>query len=122
MPKALYAEATIEVDGEPVLLALDFAAIDAIESLTDVGFDATLAEVQGDAPKHGLVGKLLWGLTRRHHPEFTLEQAAGIMYGASSLAAGAALQQLLEAAFARADDGGEGKSRPRKPRGTSRPS
>lgn len=120
--KAFHTEQPVVVDGTTFRLVIDFRAIDAMEGVTGRSFDVVLAELQGEeGAKHGTITRLLWALTRAHHPELTLDEASSLQYGSHALAVGAAVQQLITNAFATGDDKPKA-TRPRKPRGASKPS
>lgn len=116
-------EVTVTVDGEPLTLCIDFAALDAIEGLIDAPFNTLLKQLNlGEDLKDGTVVRMVWALLRRHHASVSLDEAAQLALGPSSLAIGAAIQGLLESAFPVADAGKAKEARPPKPRGASRAS
>lgn len=120
MLKAFYNEEQLAVDGDIYRLVLNFRAIDATESLIGCSFNSILRQITLDPPL-GLVGKLLWGLLREHHPEVSLDEAASLMFGDTGVLVGAAVRRLLDAAFPQADEG-DGKPKdgnPPKRRGQS---
>jgi hypothetical protein len=119
MPKAFYCEQPVTVGDETLRLVLNFRAIDAIEGLTDRSFNEVLTELQKIDAKLGLVGKVLWGLLREHHPEVTIDQAASLMFGQTGETVGMAIGKLISAALPRGE--AKGKNPPKR-RGASKPS
>jgi hypothetical protein len=120
MPKPFYHEQLVEVDGEKLLLALNFKAIDATEQLSGRDYDSILEEVQSADCRAGTMGRAVWGLLREHHPEVTIDETMSLLAGKASAKVGIALRLLLEAAFPAVE---KAKApNPRKPRGASKPS
>lgn len=115
--KPFYAEQTVVVDGEPLTLAIDFAAIDATERLSEGRpYNEILDELQKPDCPIGTTGRVVWGLLRKHHREMTIDQAASLLFGENSVIVGAAVSELLNAAFPTVE---KAKAKgPRKPRGT----
>jgi hypothetical protein len=64
---------------EGACASLDFRAIDAIETLTGEA-DDTIPSASLWGRRLGIIGKVLWGLMRKHHPDSTLDEAAGLMF------------------------------------------
>lgn len=123
-----YHEEQVTIGDETLRLVINFAALDAVESLTGRGFDRILAEFTGAdevagaparEPGVALQGKVVWGLLRQHHPELSLDHVAGMLFGPASAKIGAAIAKLLAAAFPSADpvDPKAKAGNPRKPRG-----
>jgi hypothetical protein len=119
MLKPFYNEETLEAEGETFRLVLNFRAIDAIESLLGEPFDSVLEELGGERQRLGLAGKVLWGLLREHHGALSLDHAAALMFGEAGVAAGMAVQRLLDAAFPGAEAGKTKGENPPQPRGAS---
>lgn len=121
--KAFYNEEAVQVDGETYRLVINFRAIDATESLLGgVPFNDVLEELSSGKQRLGVIGKVLWGMLREHHPDVTLDQAASLMFGETGVAAGMAVHKLLEAAFPVAEPGKPKGKNPPKRRGASKPS
>jgi len=121
-----YHEVAVAYEGETLRLALDFLALDAIESATDRSFDGILRELTTPnvEPTTSLLSKVVWGLLRQHHPDITLDQVPTLLYSDASTAIGIGMGKLLETAFPRAEPA-KGKAKPanpRKPRGASKSS
>lgn len=125
-----YHEAQVTVGDATLRLVINFAALDAVESLTGRGFDRVLAEFTGGdtapgvpAPEPGvaLQGKVVWGLLRQHHPDISLDQVAGLLFGPASAQIGTAIAKLLTAAFPAAEPTPKKvkAARPPRPRGVS---
>ena len=117
---AFYHEEQVTVGDETLRLVINFAALDAVESLTGRSFDRILGEFTGDGePGISLQGKVVWGLLRQHHPELSLDQVAGLLFGPTSAKVGAAIAKLMAAAFPPAEpaDGKAKGANPPEPRG-----
>jgi hypothetical protein len=120
MVAAFYHEQTVDIEGEPIRFVLDFAAIDATESLLGGrGYDTILADMMDGTAPLAVQAKVLWGLLRRHHPELSLDQATTLLFGRTGLIVGASLGTLINAAFPTADPEKAKGENPRKPRGAS---
>lgn len=119
MVAPFYHEQAVTIDGEQFRLVLNFASIDAAESLlTPLTFDAIVGKiVDGSAPL-AMQARVVWGMLREHHPELTIDQATSFLFGETGVTMGVAMGNLIQAAFPIADP--EKKARPRKPRGASR--
>lgn len=75
--KPFYNEAEIALSEEFTLrLVIDFAVIDRLEGLLGRGMDTIIAEMMGSV---ATMGKVLWGVTRKHHSDLTLDHIAGIL-------------------------------------------
>lgn len=124
MLQAFYNEEAVAVGGDTYRLVIDFAAIDAVESLLGRSFGDVVNEVLKPNAPVSLIGKVVWGLLRRHHPELTIDQVASLLFGEPGVAVGAAVGKLIEAAFnlAPATEEKEKGKNPRKPRGASKTS
>jgi hypothetical protein len=99
-------EEQVELADETLTLRLDFAAITRIEGALDMPMNLIAAHVRSPHPQLRIIGQVLWSLLREHHPEFTLDQAAGLMFAKAQDGAkmGFALDALLERAFPIAED------------------
>jgi hypothetical protein len=116
-----YEEETVALDGGSLRLAINFRALTAIEGLAEQGMDDILPAVLGGRAPLNLIGKVLWGLMREHHPESTLDDAGGLMLSkATSAAVGLAMSSLLMRAFS-VEPEAKGKNPPRR-RGASKAS
>lgn len=113
MLKPFYNEEAVAVGDETYRLVLNFRAIDATETLLGYAFPKALSLLSRDDTPLNVAGKFLWGLMREHHPEVTLDQAAGLMFGETGLLVGLAVRRLLDASFPSADD--EGKATDKNP-------
>lgn len=124
MVRAFYNEELVRIEGEPYRLVIDFAAIDAAEALLGQSYDTVIAEITSKSPepRASVVGKVVWGMLRRHHPEVTIDQVATMMYGSDAAAIGAAMGNLIQRAFNTAEEPEAKGKNPRKPRGASKPS
>lgn len=120
MPQPFYHEQSVVVDGESILLAINFKAIDATEQLLDLGYDVILEKIQQPNVKVGFSGKVLWGLLREHHSDFSLDQVLTLSRGEPGVTMGLAMSQLLMAAFPIAEKA-KGENPP-EPRGASKTS
>lgn len=121
MPKAFYAEQLVEVDGEKLLLAINFKAITATERFLDGrGYDLILDELQSPNCPIETTGAVVWGLLREHQPTISIDETASLLFGPSSLIVGEAVSELLNAAFPTVEKA-KGPN-PRKPRGVSKTS
>ena len=117
-----YHEAQVQVDDTDLRLVLNFRTLDAIEGLTGLPMPSILPELASNSLGYGLIGKILWGLMREHHPEVTLDQAAGLMVGSHQAAVGLAVGDLFRRAFSVGEpEKAKGKNPPRR-RGASKPS
>jgi len=126
---AFYHEEQVTVGDETLRLVINFAALDAVESLTGRSFDRILAEFTDEGepgrpakePGVALQGKVVWGLLRQHHPELSLDQVAGLLFGPTSAKIGAAIAKLMAAAFPPAEAAAEKAkaANPPEPRGAS---
>lgn len=114
--KPFYCEQSVKVGDEAYRLVVNWAMIDATESLLGRPFDEVLTELLTPvpAPRMGTIGRVLWGLLREHHPEITLEEAAGLMFGETGETIGIAIGKLMMDAFPTQEEKGKN---PRKPRG-----
>ncbi len=117
--KPFYNDGQVEVDGETLHLVCNFRAIDVIEGVTGQRMTDILPQLVD--PPHSLIGKVLWGLLREKHEGVTLDEAAGVAFGADGAAVGLVMGDVLRRAFNIGDEKVEGKN-PRKPRGQSRTS
>ena len=119
---AFYHEEQVTVGDETLRLVINFAALDAVESLTGRSFDRILGEFTGEGePGMALQGKVVWGLLRQHHPELSLDQVACLLFGPPSAKVGAAIAKLMAAAFPAAEpaDTKAKAANPPVPRGAS---
>jgi hypothetical protein len=119
-------EEQVTLGDDTYRLAMNFRALDAIESETKRSFDGILRELTtpGAEPPMSLQGKVVWGLLREHHPEVTLDQSITLILGPAGVQIGMAMGSLFETAFPRAEAPKPGKDKPahpRKPRGASKP-
>lgn len=116
--KPFYHEGQVEVEGESLTLVCNFRAIDVIESLTGQTMDEVLPQLAGTS--YSLAGKVLWALLREKHEGVTLDQAAGVAFGADGQKVGLVMGDVLRRAF---NIGEEEKAKnPPKRRGRSKAS
>lgn len=122
MPKPFYNELLVEtVDGEKLLLAVNFKAITATERFLDGrGYDTILDELQSDNCTTETNGAVVWGLLREHHPTVSIDEAASLLFGANGVRVGLAVTELLNAAFPAVDKAKD--ENPPLPRGASKTS
>lgn len=114
MPEPFYHEQQVTtVDGEELTLAINFRAIDATEQLVKRGYDEILEDLQKDNGMVGLKGKVIWGLLREHHPEYSLDHTLPLMRGENGVRMGLAIERLLHAAFPSVEKE-KGKNPPRR--------
>jgi hypothetical protein len=117
-----YEEEQVKLSDELTLrLAINMRALTAIEGLTEMGMDSVLPQIlTGTAPLN-VIGKVLWGLMREHHPESSLDDAAGLMFDKGTNApVGLAVNALLTRAF-HVEPEAKGKNPPKR-RGASKAS
>jgi hypothetical protein len=121
MPKAFYHEQLVEIDGEKLLLAINFKAITATERFLDGrGYDSILDELQSPTCTTETSGAVVWGLLREHHPTVSIDETASLLFGDNGTKIGFAIRELMTAAFPSVE---KAKApNPRKPRGASKPS
>lgn len=95
-----YEEEQVKLDGGVLRLAINFRALGAIETLTERGMDELLPSLLGGNAQTNVIGKVIWGLMREHHPESTLDDAAGLMFDKkTAVPVGLAVNALLMRAF-----------------------
>jgi hypothetical protein len=96
---AFGCEEQVTVDGTPLTLRLDFRAITIMEGALQSDMPSIVANFRSGRPQLSVLGQMLWAMLREHHPEVTLDQAAGIMFADEAAKVGFALDALLERAF-----------------------
>ena len=92
-------EEQVTVDGQALTLRLDFRAITIMEGALQSDMPSIVANFRSGRPQLSVLGQMLWAMLREHHPEVTLDQAAGIMFADEAAKVGFALDALLERAF-----------------------
>jgi hypothetical protein len=114
----------VVVDGETLRLVINFAALDATESLLHPrNYADILDELGSGAAPKSLEAKVVWGLLREHHPALGLDEATSLIFGETGIMVGVAVSKLLEAAFPEADPKAKAKGKnPPKRRGASKTS
>lgn len=123
MVKPFYNEQAVKVDGEEFRLVLNFATVDAVESLlAPKTFDEIVGDLLAGTPPMSTQARVVCGLLREHHPALTLDQAMSLVAGPSGETVGIAIGQLILATFPLAEPGKAKPANPRKPRGASRSS
>jgi hypothetical protein len=80
----LRGEATAQLGDRTLTLVLDNNAWGEIEEVLDLSYIDLLAklaasEIAGRAPKNRVMRAVLWGATRAHHPELTLDQCGDLL-------------------------------------------
>ena len=96
---AFGCEEQVTVGGEALTLRLDFRAISVMEGALQSDMPSIVANFRSGRPQISVLGQMLWAMLREHHPEVTLDQAAGIMFADEAAKVGFALDALLERAF-----------------------
>lgn len=90
MSNLLRGEATAQAGERTLTLVLDNSAWCEIEEVLDTSYLDLLAtlfrgELEGRSPKNRIMRAILWGATRAHHPEMTLEQCGDALMRDPSL-------------------------------------
>lgn len=80
----LMGEAEATLDGKIYRLVMNNGAWAAVERVLDDSYidiiaDMVRREVAGKSPKNSVVGALLWGAFRAHHPEISLSECGDLM-------------------------------------------
>lgn len=109
-------------DGTSLRLVLNFRAIDAIEGVVGKPMPAILPDLITGAASYSVVAKFVWGLLLEHHPELTMDQVAGLMFGEDGEAVGVVIGDLIRRAFNIGEEPKEKGANPPKRRGASKPS
>ena len=102
-------EQQVQVGEETLTLRLDFRAITIMEGSLQSDMPTIVANFRSGRPQLSVVGQMLWAILREHHPEVTLDQAAGLMFSKEAAKIGFALDALLERSFPLAEDKAEDK-------------
>ena len=92
-------EEQVTVDGTALTLRLDFRAITIMEGALNSDMPSIVTNFRSGRPQLSVLGQFLWAVTRAHHSEITLDQAAGIMFAADAAKVGFALNELIDRAF-----------------------
>ena len=92
-------EEQVTVGDLSLTLRLDFGVITIMEGALKVDMPSIVANFRSGHPQLSVLGQMLWAMLREHHPEVTLDQAAGIMFSDDAGKVGYALDALLERAF-----------------------
>jgi hypothetical protein len=119
---AFGCEEQVTVDGQALTLRLDFRAITIMEGALQSDMPSIVANFRSGRPQLSVLGQMLWAMLREHHPEVTLDQAAGIMFANEAAKVGFALDALLERAFPLPTEDRKPKNPPMKRRGRSKSS
>lgn len=90
MSNLLRGEATAQAGERTLTLVLDNSGWAAVEELLDVSYLDLLAKLVADnlagrAPQNRFMRAILWGATRAHHPEMTLEECGDALMRDPSL-------------------------------------
>lgn len=96
-------EQQVQVGEETLTLRLDFRAITIMEGSLQSDMPTIVANFRSGRPQLSVLGQMLWAILREHHPEVTLDQAAGLMFSDEAAKIGFALDALLERSFPLAD-------------------
>lgn len=104
-------------DGTVLRLVLNFRAIDAIEGVVGKPMPAILPDLITGSASYAVVAKFVWGLLLEHHPELTMDQVAGLMFGEDGEAVGVVIGDLIRRAFNIGEEPKEKAANPRKRRG-----
>lgn len=80
----MMGEAEVGLGDDRFHLVMNNAAWAAVERVLDESYidiiaDMVRREAEGKSPKNSVVGALLWGALRAHHPEYTLSQCGDMM-------------------------------------------
>lgn len=108
-------------DGTVLRLVVNFRSIDAFEGLVGKSMETMLPEIASGRAGYGIVGKFVWSLLLEHHPELTMDQIAGLMFGEDGDAVGVVVGHLIQRAF-NLGEVQEKAANPPKRRGQSRTS
>lgn len=114
-------EEQVTIGGEALTLRLDFRAITIMEGALQSDMPSIVANIRSGRPQYSVLGQMLYALTREHHSDVTLDQAAAVMFTPDAAKAGFALDALLERTFPLVTEDKK-KPDPRKRRGRSKSS
>lgn len=103
---AFHDEEPVEFVGGSLTLAIDFRVIDLIEHCVGEKMPAIMAQL-GRNPATGVVAKIVWAMTRRHHPDLKLDLVGALLLGENRGLVADAMCSLL----ARAMNIGEAKAK-----------
>lgn len=92
-------EEQVTVGDDTLTLRLDFRAITVMEGALQSDMPSIVANFRSGRPQLSVLGQLLWAITREHHADITIHQAAGLMFHKDADKIGFALDALLERAF-----------------------
>lgn len=92
-------EEQVTVDGNALTLRLDFRAITVMEGALQSDMPSIVANFRSGRPQLSVLGQFLWAVTREHHSDVTLDQAAGLMFSKDAAKIGFALNELIDRAF-----------------------
>jgi hypothetical protein len=107
-------EEQVKVGEDTLTLRLDFRAITVMEGALQSDMPSIVANFRSGRPQVSVLGQMLWALTREHHPEVTLDQAAGIMFAKDAGKVGFALDALLERSFPLVTEDRKAKNPPKR--------
>lgn len=84
MVVALRGEASAELDDRTLTLVLDNGAWCEIEEVLDLSYLDIIAklatgEIAGRSPKNRIMRAILWGSTRQHHDEMTIDECGDLL-------------------------------------------
>lgn len=92
-------EEQVTVGDTTLNLRLDFRAITVMEGALQSDMPSIVANFRSGRPQLSVLGQMLWAVTREHHEDITIHQAAGLMFHKEAAKIGFALDALLERAF-----------------------
>lgn len=116
-----YNEAQVQVGDDSLRLVVNMRTIDATEQLVGMDMPSVLQLLLSPSPPLALGGKVVWGMLREHHPDVTLDQALGLMFGDVGAVVGLAMGDLLRRSFNVGEEAKDTGNPPRR-RGTSKTS
>lgn len=119
--RPFHNEAQVPLKDETVLrLVLNFKAIDAIEGVVGKPMPDILPGIIAGTAGYAEVGKFVWGLLMQNHPEITMDEVAGLMFGEDGDAVGVVIGDLVRRSFNLGEPQEAKAGNPRKRRGASK--
>lgn len=121
MLAAFYNEAQVTVGDDTLRLVVNMRTIDATEQLVGMDMPSALQILLSPSPPLALGGKVVWGMLREHHPDVSLDQALGLMFGDTGAAVGVVMGDLLRRSFHLGEEAKDTENPPKR-RGASKSS